>query len=55
MTTAGPKAAAFRAIAQARRSAKRFQRDRIVPKDVLQDILESTIVSWRLIGCCYYF
>lgn len=41
----GSKAAAFRAIAQARKSVKRFETGRIIPKPVLVDILESTVVS----------
>jgi len=44
MASATTKAAAFRAIAHARRSAKQFQTDRIIPREVLQDILQSTIV-----------
>jgi hypothetical protein len=42
--TSSSKAAAFRAIAQARRSAKRYQTDREIPAETLTDILQSTIV-----------
>jgi hypothetical protein len=38
------KAAVFRTIAQARRSAKRFQIDREIPAETMTDILQSTIV-----------
>jgi hypothetical protein len=39
------KAAVFRAIAQARRSTKRYQIDREIPAETLTDILQSAIVS----------
>jgi nitroreductase len=45
MTMTKTAAAAFRAIAQARRSTKRFEVDRIIPRKTLEDILTSTIVS----------
>ena len=38
-------AAAFRAIAQARRSSRRFQPNRSIPPKVLKDILNSTMTS----------
>jgi hypothetical protein len=38
------KAVVFRAIAQARRSIKRYQIDREIPAETLTDILQSTIV-----------
>ena len=53
MTTTAVKAAAFRAIAHSRRSAKRFQTDRVIPREILKDILQSTIV--RVIVFCFYF
>lgn len=39
------KAATFRSIALARRSVKRFQRERIIPSEILQDIVRSTLRS----------
>lgn len=39
------KAAAFKAISQARRSCKRFVEHKVIEPDVLRDILLSTIVS----------
>jgi hypothetical protein len=42
--TSSSKAAVFRAIAQARRSIKRYQIDREIPAETLTDILQSTIV-----------
>jgi nitroreductase len=38
-------AATFRAIAYARRSARRFQTGRLIPREILTDILESTMRS----------
>ena len=38
------KAAVFRAIAEARRSSRRFQANRIIPDETLRDILETTMV-----------
>jgi len=48
MTSSTSKAAAFRAIAQARRSVKRFQENRAIPKETIQDMLESTMVRRRV-------
>jgi hypothetical protein len=49
------KAAVFRAIAQARRSIKRYQTDREIPAETLKDILQSTIVrfiiEYRCVSC----
>jgi hypothetical protein len=42
--TSSSKAAVFRAIAQARRSTKRYQIDREIPAETLTDILQSAIV-----------
>jgi nitroreductase len=39
------KAAVFRAIAQSRRSSRRFEANRLIPNGILRDILESTIKS----------
>ena len=39
------KAAIFRAIAEARRSSRRFQTNRPIPDATLKDILETTLVS----------
>jgi len=39
------KAAVFRAIAHARKSAKRFEANRVIPRDILKDMLQSTIRS----------
>ncbi|CAB9502984.1 Nitroreductase family [Seminavis robusta] len=36
-------ASVFRSIAHARKTAKRFQTGRVIPRDVLQDVLESTL------------
>lgn len=38
------KAAVFRAIAEARRSSRRFQPNRAIPEETLRDILETTMV-----------
>ena len=38
------KAAVFRAIAEARRSSRRFQANRVIPDETLRDILETTMV-----------
>jgi nitroreductase len=43
MATSITKAAVFRAIAQTRRSCKRFQPERKIPPESLKDILHSTI------------
>ncbi len=43
-STAAAAADAFRALARGRRSAKRFQRDRAIPEDVLRDVLRSAAV-----------
>lgn len=51
--TSSSKAAVFRAIAQARRSTKRYQIDREIPAETLKDILQSTIV--RIVYCIVYF
>jgi len=43
--TMSNKAAIFRAIAEARRSSRRFQKNRSIPDATLKDILETTLVS----------
>ena len=45
MTKSSTTAAAFRAIAQARRSSRRFQPNRSIPPPILKDILNSTLKS----------
>jgi hypothetical protein len=44
MASSSTKAAVFRAIAQSRQSCKRFQPNRLIPEEIVTDVLHSTIV-----------
>jgi hypothetical protein len=58
MAAAAPpsRAAVFRAISESRRSCNRFQPGRTVPREILKDVLETSLVRARAAAfgnmCC---